>query len=56
MLIAVTKQNLLKVNKTKQDYRQNVIKTRVESWQEKALHGQFLKNIKGKVDMDKTWY
>ena len=31
------------------------IKKRCDIWQSKALHGQYLRDIEGKVNIEKTW-
>lgn len=54
-LKAVSGENLLKVEGTKKDYQKEEIKNRRERWQSKVLHGQYLKDIEGKVDTEKTW-
>jgi len=51
----VAKEELLKVQDTKAEYHKQELKTRIERWQSKALHGQYIKDIEGKVDCDNTW-
>ena len=51
----VAKQEILKGQETKKEYHKQEINTRKERWQGKALHGQYLKDIEGKVDCDNTW-
>ena len=51
----VAKEEILKVQETKKEYHKQEINTRKERWQGKALHGQYLKDIEGKVDCDNTW-
>ena len=50
----VAKEEILKVQETKKEYHKQEINTRKERWQGKALHGQYLKDIEGKVDCDNT--
>ena len=54
-LRAVSQEYILNVNGTKKDYRQEEIKKRRDICQSKAIHGQYLKDIEGKVDIEKTW-
>ena len=54
-LKAVSNEELLKVNKTKSEYHKKELKNRQDRWQSKALHGQYLKDIKDKIDNDITW-
>ena len=51
----VTKEEILKVQETKKEYHKQEINIRKKRWQGKALHGQYFKDIKGKVDCDNTW-
>ena len=51
----VTKEEILKVQETKKEYHKQEINTRKERWQGKALHGQYLNDIEGKVDCDNIW-
>jgi hypothetical protein len=51
----VAKEELLKVQKTKSEYHMQKLKSRTERWQGKALHGQYIKDIEGKVDCNNTW-
>ena len=51
----VAKEEILKGQETKKEYHKQEINTRKERWQGKALHGQYLKDIEGKVDCDNTW-
>jgi hypothetical protein len=51
----VAKEEILKVQETKKDYHKQEINARKERWQGKALHGQYLKDIEGKVDCDNIW-
>ena len=51
----VAKEELLKVQDTKAEYHKQELKTRTERWQSKALHGQYIKDIEGKVDCGDTW-
>ena len=51
----VTKEENLEVQETKKEYHKQEINTRKERWQGTALHGQYLKDIEGKVDCDNTW-
>ena len=53
-LKAVSQEHILNVKGTKNDYRQEQIKKRRDIWQTKALDGQYLKDIEGKVDIKKT--
>ena len=50
----VAKEEILKVQEIKKEYHKQEINTRKERWQDKALHGQYLKDIEGKVDCDNT--
>ena len=43
------------MQETKKEYHKQEINTRKERWQGKTLHGQYLKDIEGKVDCDMTW-
>jgi hypothetical protein len=54
-LKTVSEEDLFNVENTKNDYRKQEIKNRRDRWQNKALHGQYLKNIEGKVDTEKNW-
>jgi hypothetical protein len=54
-LKAVSNEDLLKVEGTKKDYKAEEINNRRDRWQSKVLHGQYLKDIEGKVDTEKTW-
>ena len=51
----VTKEEIPKVQETKKEYHKQEINTRKERWQGKVRHGQYLKDIEGKVDCDNTW-
>ena len=51
----VTKEEILKVQETKKEYHKQETNTRKERWQGKTLHGQYIKDIEGKVDCDNTW-
>ena len=51
----VAKEEILRGQETKKEYHKQEINTRKERWQGKALHGQYLKDIEGKVDCDNTW-
>ena len=51
----VAKEEILKVQETKKEYHKQEINTRKERWQSKALHGQYLKDIEGKVNCDNIW-
>ena len=53
-LKAVSREHILNVKGTKNDYRQEQIKKRRDIWQTKALDGQYLRDIEGKVDIKKT--
>ncbi|XP_067126490.1 uncharacterized protein [Centruroides vittatus] len=54
-LIAVNNRKLLKAQQTKNQYKKTALQARADSWRNKALHGQFLDKIEGKVDKEKTW-
>jgi hypothetical protein len=51
----VAKEDLLQVQGSKKEYRAEELRNRQERWQSKALHGQYLKDIEGKVDSDNIW-
>lgn len=51
----VAKEDLLHVQGSKKEYRTEELRNRQERWQSKALHGQYLKDIEGKVDSDNIW-
>ena len=53
-LKAVSNEEMLKVNETKSEYHKKELKNRQERWQSKALHGQYLKDIRVKNDYDIT--
>ncbi|XP_023238417.1 uncharacterized protein LOC111637209 [Centruroides sculpturatus] len=40
---------------TKNQYKKTTLQARADSWRNKALHGQFLDKIEGKVDKERTW-
>ena len=50
-LIAVSDEELLKVNESKSEFYKKELKNRQERWQSKLLLGQYLKDIKDKTDM-----
>ena len=54
-LKAVSQEHLLNVKGTKKDFRQEEIKKRRDKWQSKALDGQYLKDIEGIMNIEKTW-
>ncbi|KAJ7345402.1 hypothetical protein JRQ81_001352 [Phrynocephalus forsythii] len=54
-LLEVKNREVFKVKQTKGQYRKTTMQIRADSWHNKALHGQFLEKIKGKVDEEKTW-
>ncbi|KAJ7335269.1 hypothetical protein JRQ81_013210 [Phrynocephalus forsythii] len=54
-LLEVKNREVFKVNQTKGQYRKTTMQIRADSWHNKALHGQFLKKVKGKVDEKRTW-
>ena len=54
-LKVVSDEELLKVNESKSEYHKKELKNRLERWQSKPLHGQYLKDIKDKTDYDITW-
>ena len=54
-LKAVSNEELLKVNESKSEYHKKELKNRLERWQSKPLHGQYLKDIKDKTSNDISW-
>ena len=54
-LKSVSNEELIKVNESKTEYHKKELVNRQERWQSKALHGQYLKDIKDKTDNDITW-
>ena len=54
-LKAVSNEELLKVNESKSEYHKKEPKNRQKRWQSKPLLGQYLKDIKDKIDNDITW-
>ena len=54
-LKAVSNEELLKVNESKSEYHKKELKNRLERWQSKPLHGQYLKDIKDKTGNDISW-
>jgi len=53
-LKTVSNEGLLKLKGTKKDYQKEEFKNRRDRWQSKVLHGQYLKDIEGKVDTEKS--
>ena len=54
-LKAVSQEHILNFKDTKKDFRQEGIKKRRDIWQSRALHGQYLKDMEGKADIEKAW-
>ena len=50
VLKAVSDEELLKVNESKNEYHKKKLKNCQEQWQSKPLHGQYLQDIKDKND------
>ncbi|KAJ7316819.1 hypothetical protein JRQ81_002981, partial [Phrynocephalus forsythii] len=53
-LLEVKNREVIKVKQTNK-YRKTTMQIRADSWHNKALNGQFLEKVKGKVDEEKTW-
>ena len=51
----VITEGLLTVEDTKKEYKRKEMRNRQERWQNKALHGQYLKDTDGKTDCEITW-
>ncbi|KAK9408275.1 hypothetical protein NXF25_007049 [Crotalus adamanteus] len=51
----VYQEGLLTTGETKLAYKKDQMKNRIEAWEDKALHGQYVKKIAGKADNNKTW-
>jgi len=51
----VAKEELLKSEQTRAEYKKQQLQARQDCWQGKAMHEQYLKDIRGKVDEEKTW-
>lgn len=51
----VKRQHLLVADETKLEYKSRATKERRERWKSKPLHGQYIRDIEGKVDSVKTW-
>ena len=49
------KQEGLLIDGTKREFRRQELQSRRQRWSSKPLHGQYLKNIEGKVDETLTW-
>ena len=47
--------NILKRTGTKAQYKKKQFEHKLNSWKNKPLHGQHLKNIEGKHDHNSTW-
>ena len=50
----VITEGLLTVEDTKNGYKRKEMRNRLERWQNKALHGQYLKDTDGKTDFEIT--
>ncbi len=50
----VKREGLL-IDGTKREFRKQELQSRRQRWAGKPLHGQYLKNIEGKVDERLTW-
>ena len=48
-------ENILKTPETKAQYKKQQLENKLNSWKNKPLHGQYLKNIDGKHDHNLTW-
>lgn len=55
VLVEVKNRNLLKAKQTKQAYKNNTIKIRTESWNNKPLYGKYMEKLKNKIDNEKMW-
>ena len=51
----VITEGLLTVEDTKNEYKRKEMRNRQERWQNKALHGRYLKDTDGKTDCEITW-
>ena len=51
----VAKEELVKREQTRAEYTKQQLQAHQDCWQSKAMHGQYLKDIRGKVDEGKTW-
>ena len=51
----VITEELLTVEDTKKEYKRKEMRNRQEKWQNKALHGQYLKDTFWKTDCEITW-
>ena len=51
----VAKEELLKGEQTKDEFKKEQAKSRKEKWEGKIMHGQYLRDIRGKIDEDLTW-
>lgn len=54
-LIQVREAGILKENQSKLEYREQTIQERRDKWHNKALHGQYIRDIDNKCEEKKTW-
>ena len=55
LLKVVKMENILKTTETKAQYKKQPFKNRPNSWKNRPLHGQHLRNIDWKHDHNSTW-
>ena len=48
-------ENILKTTETKAQYQKQQFENKLNSWKNKPIHKQHLKNIDGKHDHNSTW-
>ena len=51
----VAKEKLFEETTTKKQFKEEEMNIRRERWQCKPLHGQYLRDIEGKIDKENTW-
>ena len=55
LLKAVKMENILKTTEAKAQYKKQLFENKLNSWKNKPLCGQHLRNIDGKHDHNSTW-